>query len=244
MKKIVVANWKMFPNTARQAEDLFRFTSEVIKSQGNKISAVVCPPFVYLENLLKLQSDALIGAQNCHWEYRTRRSFTGEISVPMLKNLNVRYVIVGHSERRWLMMENDKMINEKIKAVLKNDLIPILCVGERTKKENPGQIVKNQIKLNLAGLDGASRKNVIIAYEPAWAIGQGKADDPDRAGGIIKAIKRILPSSPVLYGGSIDSMNIADFVSKKEIEGVMVGGASADKIEIQKIIEISSKFSG
>ncbi|MEK7579880.1 MAG: triose-phosphate isomerase [Patescibacteria group bacterium] len=243
MKKILVANWKMNPETTKKAVDLYSFISEVLDTQGNKLTAIVCPPFVYLEPLSKISFKVFLGAQNCHWEYKLRRAFTGEISVVMLKNLDVKYVIIGHSERRWIMMEDDRIINKKIKAALKNYITPIFCVGERTKKENSEKAVKSQIKLGLAGIDSKSRKKLLVAYEPAWAIGSNEPDDPKRAAEVIKLIKKLLPSSRVLYGGSVNSLNAADFMARPEIDGVMVGGASNDKIEIQKIIEISSKLS-
>lgn len=242
MKKILVANWKMNPDTAKKVIDLYSFISEVLGVQGGKLTTIVCPPFVYIESLSQISSPLTLGAQNCHWEYKLRRAFTGEISVVMLKNLDVKYVIIGHSERRWIMMEDDRIINEKIKACLKNDITPIFCVGERTKRENSEKVVRNQIRLGLAGIDSKQRKKILVAYEPAWAIGTHNHDDPERAGSIIKLIKKILPFTPVLYGGSVNSINVSDFISRPEIDGLMIGGASVDKIEIQKIIEISSKL--
>jgi triosephosphate isomerase (TIM) len=243
-KKIVVANWKMQPDTSREAEDLYRFISDVCEAKGNKATTIVCPPFVYLESLSQIKSKALLGAQNCHWEYKNRRAFTGEISSMMLKSLGVRYVIIGHSERRWVIGEKEEMINEKLKAVLKNGMTPILAVGEFKKDKDRWKIIENQLKSAVKNISLDNFKKIIIAYEPVWAIstyGNEAATIEDTLKAI-RIIRKVLPSGQILYGGSVDSFNIEDFIARSQIDGVMVGKVSMDRIEIQKIIEISSKF--
>lgn len=226
-KKIAVANWKMHPNTLVEAEDLFRASR----------NAIVCPPFVYIEALSKIDSGAVLGAQDCHFE--DEGAFTGEVSPKMLNNLGVKYVIVGHSERRWSIGETDEMINKKLKAVLRNKMTPILAIGERNKNDNRMEILTAQLNADLKGIDSAG---IIIAYEPVWAIGTGDAEIPEHAIEAVKIIKSVIGDAPVLYGGSIDSKNIRDFISSPEIAGVLVGGASVDKEEFKKIMEIVFSF--
>ena len=223
MKKIIIANWKMSPQTLSEAEDLFRASG----------GAIVCPPFVYLEPLSKIGSGAILGAQNCHFE--DEGQFTGEVSAGMLKNLGVQYVIIGHSERRALG-ETDEMINKKLKASVRNGLASILAVGEKNKGDDREEILKSQLAADLNGIDPSK---VIIAYEPVWAIGSGDSETPEHTLEAAEIIKKVAGDIPFLYGGSIDSKNVGDFVSRPEIAGVLVGGASLDKEEIKKIIEIS-----
>lgn len=225
MKKIVVANWKMHPNTLAEAEDLLRAS----------IGAIVCPPFVYLEALSKIDLGTVLGAQNCHWE--DEGAFTGEVSPKMLKNLGVKYVIVGHSERRWKMGETDEMINKKLEAVLKNEMTPILGIGERNKNDNRKEILTAQLNTDLEGIDPV---RIIIAYEPVWAIGTGDAETPEHAIEAVGIIKGVVGDAPILYGGSVDSKNVGYFISRPEIAGVLAGGASVDKEEFEKIIKIAS----
>lgn len=223
MNKIIVANWKMNPQTLSEAEDLFR-------SSGNTI---VCPPFIYLEPLSKIESGAILGAQDCHWE--DEGAFTGETSPVMLKNIGVKYVIIGHSERRWKMGETDKVINKKLKAAVRNGITPVLAVGEKNKGDNSKEVLTSQLKTDLNGIDSSK---IIIAYEPVWAIGTGDAETPEHTLEAVEIIKKITGDVPVLYGGSVDSKNIDGFVSKSEIAGVLVGGASTNKDEFKKIIDI------
>lgn len=249
MEKIIIANWKMNPKTLKEAEEIFYSLSEV---KLDNVSLILCPPFVYMEDMSRLLQQknisAVLGAQNCHWE--EKGAFTGEISVAMLKNFGVEYIIVGHSERRWKMLETDEMINKKIKAILENGLIPILAVGEKKRESNFKDVIIEQLKKDLVGVDSESVKKIIIAYEPVWAIGTGISDKPKDTIEAVKAVKQYIASSynlsfddgRVLYGGSINSKNVIDFVSQAEINGVLVGGASIDKEEFRKIIEVVSKI--
>lgn len=247
-KKIIIANWKMHPNTLAEAESLYHFSCDSCIAGGNNAEVIVCPPFVYLEALSKIESSTGLGAQNCHWEQEG--AFTGEVSPVMLKQFGVKYVILGHSERRWKMNEDDEMINEKMKAVLNNDMTPILAVGERKKDEDREHILIDQISKNIGGIDREDIDKIIIAYEPVWTISTTKdkeKETPEHALEAFKIIKDILNkligeeiNIPILYGGSVDSKNVGSFVSKPEIAGVLVGGASINKEEFGKIIEIVS----
>jgi triosephosphate isomerase len=214
---------------------------------------VICPPFIYLSDLkTKKLRNLKLGAQNCFWE--NKGAYTGEISPLMLKNLGVEYVIIGHSERRNYTRESDEMIAQKIKAVFENKLTPILCVGETMEQRGKGiqkNIVQEQLKKDLKEVKDLKNKTLIIAYEPVWAIGTGNYCQPEEALEMIKFIKELLnlnfgagaaaKSIKVLYGGSVDSKNIAAHLQYSEIDGALVGGASIKINEFQKLINEVSK---
>ncbi len=253
MRKLIVANWKMNPATESAAEKL-------AKASDDK-NVVVCPPFVYLEEVKEELKRAKLGAQDVFWSNPPQGgAFTGEVSARILKNAGAEYVIIGHSERRKWQKETDEVVNKKLKAVIAAGLTPILCVGEpkrATRDRRQGlKAAKNFIKLQLAkDLKGipvshvASPMSLIIAYEPIWAIGTGKPDKPAEAAAMINNIKLILDSrfkiqdSRVLYGGSVTSKNIAELMRYNEIDGVLVGGASLKAAEFKKIIKIAKNVS-
>lgn len=223
MKPLIVANWKMNPSTLAEAKQLFDSVKKGIKNacpeRSQRVEVVICPPFIYLPVLkqkVKGVSSLLnFGGQSCFWE--EKGAFTGEISPLMLKNLGIRYVIIGHSERRALG-ETDKMINKKLKAVLSAKLIPILCFDNLT-----------QVRKDLKG----TSKKVILAYEPVWAIGTGKPCPPEKA----KEMRETLKSfKRVLYGGSVNSQNARDYIEKAGFQGFIVGGASLRPKEFIRII--------
>ena len=212
--------------------------------------AIVVPPFVYLSDLKteKLKNPKFknlkLASQDVFWE--DKGAYTGEISAKMLKDFGVEYVIIGHSERRRHLNETDEMINKKVKAALSSGLKVILCVGEDLKTRKKGKkAVESFIKKQLvAGLKGLGKpllksKGLIIAYEPIWAIGTGVPCSAEQARETIRFIKVFLDVN-VLYGGSVDSQNIKDFVELNEIGGVLVGGASLKKEEIKKIIKLTN----
>jgi triosephosphate isomerase len=253
MKKIIIFNWKMAPQSFGAAKHLF---GQLLKTKSSKLKAdlAVCPPFIYLSELAGLVKRAKIklGAQDVFWE--NSGAYTGEISPKMLKNLGVEYVIIGHSERRKFLGETDETINRKVKAALKAGLKVVLCVGEpsRAKRDKRQETrkaknyVRNQLQEDLKGITKSYKltaKSLIIAYEPVWAIGAVVSDTPEDALEMIKFIKRILNSrfkilnSKVLYGGSVDSKNIKNFIQLKEIDGVLVGGASLKPDEVKKMIK-------
>ena len=227
MKSFIVANWKMNPQTLAEAKRLFNLVKKGVKNFKNA-EVVICPPFVYLP-ILKAN-----GAQDCFLE--EKGAFTGEISPSMLKNLGCKYIIIGHSERRRNLNETDEMINKKIKAALKNDLRPILCIEKIS-----------QIKNGIKGVLKKELRNLIFAYEPVWAIGTGKACGIPEAKKVNLSIRKILmdsnfpTSSYILYGGSINSQNARDFIKKAKFQGLLVGGASLDSKEFIKIVKNVSK---
>ena len=232
MKPLIVANWKMNPQTLAEAKQLFNSIAKGVKNI-KKAEVVICPPFVYLSSLLKPKTYTLnpkMGGQDCFWE--EKGAFTGEVSPLMLKNLGCKYVIVGHSERRRYFKETDEMINKKVKAVLKNGLRPILCIEKIS-----------QIKKGVKGVSKKELRHLIFAYEPVWAIGTGKACGIPEAKKVNRSIRKILMdlnssiSLYVLYGGSINSQNARDFIKKAKFQGLLVGGASLDPKEFIEIVK-------
>ena len=251
MKKIIAANWKMNPESEKEAEELAKFLVENYTEKD--VQLILFPPFIYfcgLRDELGKDADKFDwGAQDIFWE--ESGAFTGEISPTMLKSLWVHYVIVGHSERRWKLGETNEVINKKVKAALENGITPILAVGEKEKGDSVERFLEDQLSTGLDGLDEKEIAKVIIAYEPVWAIGTGDADDPEDTVKAIKVIKDIIGKMvgkenaekiPVLYGGSVNEKNASDFLSKPEINGALVGGASLDKEEFLKILNIAEKL--
>ncbi len=231
---------------------------------GVKSSDIVfCPPFIYLDRLCvsafaKGFGGLAFGSQDCFWE--EKGAFTGEISAPMLKNLGVKYVIVGHSERRRYFGETDETVNKKLKAVIKADLKPILCIGETDKERKKGitnQVIQRQLVKGLKDIQnfsivqrgyqrGSAEMALAIAYEPVWAIGTGnpcKVEDASRAFVFIKNVlakiynRKIADDIRILYGGSVNSQNAAGYIKKAKMHGLLVGGASLDPKEFVKIIK-------
>jgi len=247
MKKLIVFNWKSNPHNAASAIKLAQLVEKSIPKK-NAPEVVIAPPFIFLEDVGKIIKKAELGSQDAFWG--DVGSYTGEISWHQEKHLKVKYVIVGHSERRKYLGETDEMINKKIKAALKAGLKVILCVGEnlsirRRGKKTVEDFIKSQLSKDLKGLSivKGQMSNVIIAYEPIWAIGAGHSDTPQDAVEMIKFIKKTLNSifyilnSRVLYGGSIDGKNIKNFIQYKEIDGFLVGNASLKQKEFDRIIK-------
>lgn len=216
MKKIIVGNFKMNPLSKKKAEELL--SAYDIKTRH---LVILCPPFIYLKKGLHY----ILGAQNCF--YKNEGAHTGEISPKMLKDAGCKYVIIGHSERRDMFNENEESINLKVKNCIENKLKPILCIGEK-KGENREKVLKAQLK-------GFKNKDLIIAYEPTWAIGTGKTCELEDILKSYKLIKRIVPQSKVLYGGSVNEQNAEEIINLTD--GVLVGGASINKKEFLKIIK-------
>ena len=216
MKKIIVGNFKMNPFSKKEAEELFKAFD--IKTKN---IVILCPSFTYLQK----GNNYILGAQNCF--YKNEGAYTGEISPKMLKDLGCKYVIIGHSERREIFKEDNECINLKIKICLENKLKPILCVGEKLGEDRK-QVLRAQLK-------GINNKNIIIAYEPVWAIGTGKACELEDILSSYNLIKKIAKENKVLYGGSVNSINAKDIINITD--GVLVGGASINKKEFLKIIK-------
>ena len=245
MKPLIIANWKMNKSVAESVS----FVNQIIDSLSkiNSVTTVICPPFTCLSELSRLIADTNIklGAQNVYFEIDG--AYTGEISISMLKEL-CSYVIVGHSERRILFKENDLSINLKLQSVINNGLNPILCVGESIESRTKGdvnQVIGEQITKGLENV--ASIDNLIIAYEPIWAIGTGKSASSEIAQEMSLTIRNkindlygiISQKIPILYGGSVKSENIKDFISQDDINGALVGSASLDPKSFVAIVSES-----
>ena len=239
MKPLIVANWKMNPTSLAETKRLFNSVKNGIK-KIKKAEVVICPPFVYLSTFSQqyrrlVRGTVRLGGQDCFWE--EKGAFTGEVSPAMLKNLGCEYVIIGHSERRRYFQETDEMINKKIKAALKVKLKPILCVGETEEERKNGkaeEILKRQIEKDLKEIESF---NLIIAYEPVWAIGTGNSCGAGEAQNIKNFISGIIPSVKILYGGSVNSGNSKEYIKEAGFGGLLVGGASLDAEEFSKIIK-------
>lgn len=252
-KKIFVANWKMNLSVSEAANLTGSLGKELGKLDLGKVEIVLCPSFTSLFSLHELleadnPADLKLGAQDVFRE--EKGAFTGEISPKMLEDVGCNYVIVGHSERRVNFGETDETVNQKVKAVLRHDLTPIICVGETFDERQKGLrdvIVARQTSKALHGVELFGNKKIIIAYEPIWVIGTGQAvipEDADHSHRIIReALLEIFPVDIVekhfriIYGGSVDSKNIKDFVEQEGIDGVLVGGASLKVDEFVKMIK-------
>ena len=234
-KPIIAGNWKMF-KTRDEALSFIYAVADKVPAQ-DKVDSVVCAPFVLLRCLVKRQGENLrIGAQNMHFE--ENGAFTGEVAPIMLESLGVSYVIIGHSERRAMFNETDESCNKKLHAAYKHGLVPILCVGEALEHREGGKteaVIKEQIVKDLEGLTADQVKELVIAYEPIWAIGTGKtatAEMADETCGYIRSLVKELYSEEVgeairiQYGGSVKLNNIDELMAQPNIDGALIGGAS------------------
>ena len=242
---IMAGNWKM-NKTVKEAVD---FVTRLQQALGDwkETEAVVAPPFVALAPVAEHLSGSTISlaAQDCFWE--DNGAFTGEVSPPMLRDLGCRYVIIGHSERRAYFGETDEIVNRKVKRALEVGLKPILCVGERLEENEAGkteEVVTRQVRGGLAEI--AAPAELVIAYEPIWAIGTGKAATGAQANATIGLIRQavsqlygntVAQAVRVQYGGSVTGANIVEFLSQQEIDGALVGGASLKAAEFLSIVE-------
>jgi triosephosphate isomerase len=217
----------------------------------DRVEVVICPPFTALRSVQTLiDSDRLpygLGAQDVYWE--DEGAFTGEVSPPMLRALNVSYVVVGHSERRAMFGDTDETVNAKVRAVLAHGMAPIMCVGETLQERDVGATedrVTTQVRAGLAGVEASVAGGVVIAYEPIWAIGTGRNAEPSDAGQVIALIRQtagevlggdVAQGMRIQYGGSVKAGNIRDFMAHPEIDGALVGGASLDPEELALIVK-------
>ncbi|MFZ8966929.1 MAG: triose-phosphate isomerase [Ilumatobacteraceae bacterium] len=248
---IVSGNWKMNNNHFEAIQCVQKLAYLLQKEDFDSVEVTVHPPFTDLRSMQTLiDADQLrlkLGAQNCHSE--DKGAFTGEVSPVFLGKLGVHYVIVGHSERRELFGETDEFIAAKVAAVLKHGMSPILCVGETLAEREAGVTldkVKRQVGIALEKRSNEQVKNMVIAYEPIWAIGTGKNASPADAQEVIAAIRAqvaSVASAPAAnairlqYGGSVKAGTIADIMRQPDIDGVLVGGASLDPTEFARIVQ-------
>ncbi len=228
-KSLIIANWKMNPQTLAEANRIFSSIEKGLrKIKNKKAEVVICPPFQYLSVINNQLSIIKLGGQNCFWE--EKGAFTGEVSPGMLKDLGCKYVIVGHSERRKYFQETDELVNKKIKAALENNLNVILCVDK-----------VSQIKKDIKGLSKKQFKNLVLAYEPVFAIGTGRPCSIEKARKMSALIRKTLKTNiPILYGGSVNSKNARGYLKEAGMNGLLVGGASLDPQEFIKIIKAAA----
>jgi len=237
MRKTVIAgNWKM-NNDLKESEKLIVEIKNLLQNEKLNCDVIVCPPFTSLSEASKLLNRSVIklGAQNMHFE--DNGAFTGEISASMLKSAGCEYVILGHSERRHIFGESDEVINKKIKKALSAGLKPIFCVGELLEERENGttnDVVKRQVLKGLEGISANEMKNIMVAYEPVWAIGTGKTASPAQAQEVHEFIRDLIEIDYSLevandlviqYGGSVKPENANELISQKDIDGALVGGA-------------------
>jgi len=245
MKPLIVANWKCNPTTGKEAKALFNSIGKGIKNV-EEVKVVICPPFVYLANLQLTTYNLKLGAQDCFGE--GKGAFTGEISPVMLKNLGVDYVIIGHSERRKYQKETDEMINKKLKTALKTGLKVILCIDNISQipsflRKRGGRRGRSPLRrpsfLRKRGLVKKELANLIIAYEPIFAVGTGKPCPVEKANKMRTAIKKEVfdKNIPILYGGSVNFRNAGDYIKKGGFQGLLIGSTSLNAKEFIKIVK-------
>ena len=244
-KKLIAGNWKMNKTSADGAT----LVQDIITAVGKQadVEVVVCPPFTALEGVGKALegSNVKLGAQNMHFE--ASGAFTGEVSAPMLRALFATHVILGHSERRTYFGENDEFINKKVLAAFKNQLRPILCVGETLAEREAGstlKVVQTQTERGLEGVSKEQASSLVIAYEPVWAIGTGKVATTEQAQEVHAFIRGLLVKLfgdaiaqrvRILYGGSMKPANAPELLAQKDIDGGLIGGAS---LESRSFVEL------
>ena len=236
-KPIIAGNWKMFKTRDEALQFVYNVNMKVPSSEF--VESVVCAQSPILRDLVKRQGDNLrVGAQNMH--YLDSGAYTGEVSAPLLENIGVTYVVLGHSERRAYYNETDVDVNKKIHQAFRYGLTPILCCGESLELRESGEtdeFVRGQVTVALKGLGSEQVKQLVIAYEPIWAIGTGKTATAEMANDTIKGIRQVVrdlfddetaEAVRIQYGGSVKPANVEELLSMSDIDGALVGGASLD----------------
>ena len=247
-REIFAGNWKMYKKSG-EALDLVKGLLAGIDGIGAK-EVVVFPPSPWAKQVADLcrGTKISVGMQNMYFEQEG--AFTGEVSPVMVKDAGCRYILIGHSERRHVFGETDEEVNKKVRAAFKNDIEPMICVGELLDEREKGltnDVLKRQVEKSLAGVSAAEMKKVVIAYEPVWAIGTGKVATPEIADEAHLFIRQVVKSLygqetadalPILYGGSVKPDNIAGLHAKENLDGVLVGGASLKADSFLDIIRV------
>lgn len=240
----IAANWKMHKTVAEAAEFVDSLLPRIAATQSD---VVICAPFTALTAVVERRygTAVKVAAQNMHEE--DSGAFTGEVSAPMLVELDVEAVVLGHSERRQFFNETDEALARKVPAALAADLEPILCVGESEEARDAGEteeVLERQLQADLAGLEAGQIENVVIAYEPIWAIGTGRTATPEQAQEVCAFIRDVLRARGaaadrvrILYGGSVKPANAAELLALPDVDGALVGGASLDAEDFAAIVE-------
>jgi triosephosphate isomerase (TIM) len=254
-RPLIAGNWKMHKTHLEGLQLTQKLAWALSREDTDAVEVVVCPPFTALRTVGTLiDGDKLpigLGAQDCHPE--PQGAFTGEIAAPMLAKLGCAYVIVGHSERRQHFGETDELVNRKAKAVLQARMRPIVCVGETLEQREAGQtaeVVQGQVRGSLAGLPAEQVAGLVVAYEPVWAIGTGRAATAEDAQETIALVRGTVADLAgqaaadelrIQYGGSVKAGNAEELASKPDIDGALVGGASLDADEFALIVKGSAR---
>lgn len=252
MKKfLIVANWKMNPDSPGRAATLARRIDAAARAHQKKVETVIAPPFPFLPAIKAVVRIARVGAQDLFWE--PKGPYTGEVSGHQLKHLAVEYAIIGHSERRIHFGETDDAVNKKIRSALAEDIVPILCVGERERQgDDIPDMVREQAETAFSGIARFDARRVVVAYEPVWAISTMPGARPDtpesalRARLFIKKIlarlygRRVADAIRVIYGGSVNIRNIRGFLREGMMQGALVGGASLRPAEFAEILRLAA----
>jgi len=249
-KKLIAGNWKMNKTSA----DAVALAHDIVVSLGtlSTVEVVICPPFTALEGVARAVDGSLVklGAQNMHFE--PSGAFTGEVSAPMLRALFATHVILGHSERRTLFGETDELINKKVLCALRNQLRPILCVGETLAEREAGSTLKVVQAQTERALDGVSKElaaTIVIAYEPVWAIGTGKVATTEQAQEVHGFIRGLLAKLygdaaaqriRILYGGSMKPANAPELLAQQDIDGGLIGGASLEARSFMELVKAAA----
>lgn len=249
-KDLIVGNWKMNATHLDAIQMIQKLSYRLDPHDYDRVEVVVAPPFTALRSAQTvIEADRMLielGAQHVHWE--ESGAYTGEVSALMLSRLAVRYVIVGHSERRQHFGESDQDVNKRVRAILKHDMTPVVCIGESLDQREAGDernVVRSQLGGGLSRLTADQLERVVIAYEPVWAIGTGRNASPDDAGNMAEFIREslieigssdIAEGVRILYGGSVNAGNVRDLMAKKHIDGALVGGASLDPDQFAAIV--------
>jgi triosephosphate isomerase len=249
-KPIIVGNWKMFKTRDEALKFVYYVSNEM--PSISQVDSAICAQFTVLRCLVKRQGDNLrIGAQNMH--FMDEGAYTGEVSAPMLKAIDVKYVIIGHSERRAMFNETDETVNKKVLKALEYDLIPILCVGESLEQREANQtesVIGKQLELDLHSLTKEQVKDLVIAYEPIWAIGTGRTATSEVANETCRFIRNKIASLydqetanlvRIQYGGSVKVSNIDELMSMSDIDGALIGGASLKAEDFVKLVQAAVK---
>ena len=246
-RPLIAGNWKMFKTCSEAVETAGQLV-KLVNDVGDGVDVMIAPPFTALAPVSDIvgKSCVSLGAQNLFWE--NEGAYTGEISPAMLVSAGCRYVIIGHSERRQYFGETDEAVNKKIRVAIKNDLIPILCVGESEKEresKDTFSVLDKQVENGLKDFVLDNLKTLVVAYEPVWAIGTGKTATSDQAQEIHLFLRSMLEKSfgkmlsksiRILYGGSVKPDNISELMAMPDVDGALVGGASLNPETFSKII--------
>lgn len=236
MNKLIIANWKM----NKDFSEIDEYCKYLDKNVKDKDGVIVCVPSVFIKTVSDNKKTRFsVGAENCHYE--KKGAFTGEISAQMVRSAGAEYVIIGHSERRQLFGETNEFLNKKLHAALGAGLKPIFCIGETLEqKDKFKSVLKKQIEEGFAKVEDFS--NIVVAYEPVWAIGTGKVattKDIEKVHSYIRSVfeTKFNVKVRIVYGGSVSTENCGEILSLDEVDGVLVGGASLDPVKFTKIIE-------